>query len=98
MQSNIPTNGENVKEKTNEKYVVRKYERKNDGTYATDNYNYKYRLVLTGRTRNAEKDTTFVYLSNIKNLTFDKAWKARGLSSDMSDYFNEADAVLVEMW
>ena len=39
----------------------------------------------------------YVYLSNIENITFEQAWKAAGLSSSMSDYFDEEDAKLVAM-
>lgn len=45
----------------------------------------------------AEKDSTFVYLSNIENISFEQAWKAAGLSSSLSDYFDVVVAVLVEM-
>ena len=45
----------------------------------------------------AVKDSTFVYLSNIEEITFDQAWKAAGLSSNMDDYFDPKDAVLVAM-
>lgn len=44
---------------------------------------------------NAAKDSTFIYLSNIEDISFDQAWKAAGLSSNMDDYFDEKDAVLV---
>ena len=45
----------------------------------------------------AVKDSTFVYLSNIEDISFDQAWKAAGLSSNMDDYFDRKDAVLVAM-
>ena len=45
----------------------------------------------------ASKDSTFVYLSNIEEISFDQAWKAAGFSSNMADYFDPEDAVLVEM-
>lgn len=46
---------------------------------------------------NAAVDTTFVFLSNLENITFDQAWKAAGYSSNTSDYFSIEEAVLVEM-
>ena len=36
-------------------------------------------------------------LSNIKEITFDQAWKASGLSSNMNDYFDVEDAKFVAM-
>ena len=46
---------------------------------------------------NAVKDTTFVYLSNMKKITFEQAYKAGGVSSYSEDYFQPQEAVLVEM-
>ena len=46
---------------------------------------------------NAAKDSTFVYLSNVEEISFDKAWKAAGLSSNMNDYFDPEVATLVAM-
>ena len=67
----------------------------NDGTWRTDDYAYTYRLVITGRLNNAEKDITYTILSNIENISFEQAWKASGLSSYRGDYFNPEDAVFV---
>ena len=58
-------------------------------------YTYKYRLVITGRLNNAVKDTTYIVLSNVQGITFEQAWKASGLSSNMDDYFDPADAVII---
>ena len=74
-----------------------KYYEMSDGTWKTDNYVYQYRLEISGRMNNAVKDSTFVFLSNKKDITFEQAWKASGLSSDMNDYFKEEDAKLVAM-
>ena len=76
----------------------RTYREKNDGTWTCEGYNYRYRLEITGRIPNAAKDSTFVYLSNLEEISFDQAWKAAGLSSDSNDYFSPEDAVLVEMY
>lgn len=76
---------------------VRTYCKMSDGTWQWEDYTYKYRLEISGRTHNAVKDSTFVYLSNVENITFDQAWKAAGLSSYTGDYFDVGDAVLVEM-
>ena len=54
-------------------------------------------MEISGRMNNAAKDSTFVYLSNIESITFDRAWKAAGLSSNMEDYFSMEEAVLVEL-
>ena len=72
-----------------------KHYKMSDGTWKTDNYTYKYRLEITGRMNAAVKDSTFVFLSNTKDITFDQAWKASGFSSNMADYFKEEDAKFV---
>jgi hypothetical protein len=46
---------------------------------------------------NAAVDSSFVYLSNIEEITFDQAYMAAGISSDSDDYFSPETAVLVEM-
>ncbi len=58
-------------------------------------YTYKYRIEITGRLNNAAIDTTYILLSNIEGITFEQAWKASGLSSNMDDYFDPADAVFI---
>jgi hypothetical protein len=54
-------------------------------------------LEISGRLSNAVKDSTYIYLSNIEDITFEQAWKASGLSSNMDDYFDIDEAVLVEL-
>ncbi len=44
---------------------------------------------------NAEKNTTYIVLSNSENITFDQAMRASGLSSNTNDYFRSELAVLV---
>lgn len=68
-----------------------------DGSWTDGDYSYKYRLVIKGRLYNAACDTVYVYLSNIPDISYEQAWKASGLSSNMNDYFSPKDAVLVEM-
>lgn len=75
---------------------VKHYEM-SDGTWKTDNCTYKYRLEITGRMPNAVKDSTFVFLSNIEDISFQKAMMASGLSSNMEDYFDEETAKFVGM-
>jgi hypothetical protein len=72
------------------------YYEMSDGSYMTESGDtYKYRLVITGRMNAAVRDITFVFLSNIKDIPFDRAWKAAGFSSNTNDYFNPEDAILV---
>lgn len=72
-----------------------KYYEMSDGTWRTDTHTYQYRLEITGRMNGAAKDSTFVFLSNIEDITFEQAWKASGFSSNMADYFEEEEAKLV---
>ena len=76
--------------------MVRYYEM-TDGTWRTDTNTYKYRLEITGRMGGAAKDSTFVYLSNTEDISFERAYMAAGLSSNMNDYFDPSEAVLVAM-
>lgn len=80
----------------NEDFVYQKLHYKAiDGTWSCEGYTYKYRLEITGRLSNAAKNTTYIVLSNSKDITFEQTWKASGLSSLMSDYFEPKDAVIV---
>lgn len=81
----------------NELVTMVKYYEMSDGTWKTDDYTYQYRLEVTGRMNNAYKDSTFVFLSNTTDITFEQAWKASGFSSNMDDYFKEEDAKFVAM-
>ena len=74
--------------------MVKHYEM-SDGTWKTDDYTYQYRLEITGRMSNAVKDTTFIFLSNTEDITFEQAWEATGFSSNMDDYFDVEDAKFV---
>ena len=77
---------------------MKTYRELTDGTWMCDGSVYKYRLEIKGRMPNAAMDSTFVYLSNIENISFEQAYLAGGLSSNLDDYFSPADAVLVEMY
>lgn len=82
----------------NDKLItIVKYYEMSDGTWKTDEHIYQYRLEITGRMNNAAKDSTYVFLSNVEEITFDQAWKASGLGSSMTDYFDVEDAKLVAM-
>ena len=74
----------------------RTYYKMSDGTWSCGGFSYKYRLEISGRMPNAAVDSTFVYLSNLEKISFDRAWKAAGLSSYTGDYFPPEEAVLVE--
>ena len=76
---------------------LKTYYEMTDGTWMCDDHLYKYRLEIHGRMPNAAEDSTFVYLSNIEEITFDQAYKAAGISSNSDDYFSPKKAILVEM-
>ncbi len=72
------------------------YDKMSDGTWQCEDRTYQYRLEISGRMHNAAVDSTFVYLSNRKEISFDQAWRAAGLSSNTDDYFSPEEAVLVD--
>ena len=76
---------------------IKTYCEMTDGTWMCDDHLYKYRLEINGRMPNAAADSSFVYLSNIEEITFDQAYKAAGISSNSDDYYPPEKAVLVEM-
>ena len=76
---------------------IKTYYEMGDGTWTCDGVNYKYRLEISGRMPNAAVDSTFVYLSNLEEISFEQAYKAAGISSASADYFSPEEAVLVEM-
>ncbi len=76
---------------------IRTYSEMTDGTWMCDDQPYQFRLEISGRMPNAVKDSTFVYLSNIEEISFEQAYKAAGISSNSEDYFSLEEAVLVEM-
>lgn len=76
---------------------VKTYYEMTDGTWMCDGHSYKYRLEIHGRMPNAAADSTFVFVSNLEEITFDQAYRAAGISSDSEDYFPPEEAVLTEM-
>ena len=76
---------------------IRTYREMTDGTWMCDDQVYQYRLEIKGRMPNADVDSSFVYLSNIGEISFEQAYMAAGLSSSLDDYFSPEEAVLVEM-
>ena len=75
--------------------ITTTYYEMSDGSWKSGDFSYKFRLELTGRLNNAEKDTTYILLSNKDDITFEQAWKASGLSSDLNDYFDVKDTKIV---
>ena len=80
-----------------EESSLKKYSELSNGTYSCDEHIYKYRFEISGRIPNAAKNSTFVYLSNLSEISFEQAWRASGLSSSLDDYFSEEDAILVDI-
>ena len=76
---------------------MKTYYEMTDGTWMCDDHMYQYRLEITGRMPNAAVESSFVYLSNIVEITFDQAYRAAGISSNSDDYFSPEEAVLVEI-
>lgn len=70
----LETYTENAKE-----VISTTYYEMNDGTWKTDQHTCQYKLILTGRPRNAAQDITFTVLSNIETISFEQAWKASGV-------------------
>ncbi len=103
-KENIPENVEDIKldisvneavGKAEDETVLVRYYKMSDGTWRTDEYSYKYRLEVSGRMHNAAGESTYVILSNRSEISFDEAWKASGFSSNMDDYFDPNEAVIV---
>ena len=76
---------------------IKTYYEMTDGTWMCDDHYYKYRLEINGRMPDAAVDSSFVFLSNIGEISFDQAYKAAGISSNSDDYFSPEKAVLAEM-
>lgn len=85
----------NLEVKNTIKGDFRTYYEMSDGTWSCNGQPYKYRLEITGRRPPADKDTTFVYLSNIEEISFQQAFMASGFSSNMDDYFKPEEAVFI---
>ena len=76
---------------------MKTYYEMTDETWMCDDRIYKYRLEISGRIPNAAVDSSYIYLSNIEEITFEEAYKASGISSYSGDYFSPEKAVMVEM-
>lgn len=71
------------------------YYRMSNNTWKTDDHSYKYMLILSGKDTVAAKVTTYYVLSNHKDITFEDAFWASGISSNREDYFEPEEAVIV---
>ena len=76
---------------------MKTYSELSNETYTCEEHIYKNRIEISERMPNAAKNSTFVYLSNLPEISFEQAWKASGLSSSLDDYFSEEDAILVDI-
>ena len=76
---------------------MKTYAEMTDGIWTCDGRSYAYRLEIRGRLSRAACDSVFVYLSNVPEISFERAAKAAGLSSNSDDYFAPEEAVLVEL-
>ena len=91
------TEGDQVEKNYEEEKLVitETHSQMEDGLWVWNGLGYDYRLEITGRMKNAAKNTTFIVLSNRKNITFDEVWPASGFSSNSEDYFKQEEAVIV---
>ncbi len=71
---------------------MKTYAEMTDGTWTCDGRSYAYRLEIRGRLHSAACDSVFVYLSNVPEISFERAAKAAGLSSNSDDYFAPEEA------
>lgn len=65
-----------------------------DNKYVFNGETYDYKLKITGRGGNASKDSTFVVLTNNKDITFDEIFKSL-ISSNSNDFLT--DTVIIGM-
>jgi hypothetical protein len=80
----------------NEEFVITMtHHQLDDGLWVSGGYSYMYRLEITGRMHNAAKNTTYIVLTNRKDITFEQTWKASGFSSLSTDYFRPIEATIV---
>lgn len=75
--------------------ITTTYNKMSNNTWEADGYSYEYMLVLSGKDSVAAKVSTFYVLSNRLDITFEEAWWASGISSNMEDYFDPREAKIV---
>lgn len=80
---------------SNEDFVIAKSHYKNfQGLWVCEGYRYKYRLEITGKMNNSEKNMSYIVLSNTEDINFEQTMKASGISSNTADYFDPETAVI----
>lgn len=92
----LQTEGEAIRENYDKgEFVITKtHHRMDDGIWVWIGNAYLYRLELAGKGAGTEKQTTFLVLSNRKDVTFEEAWKAE-FSSNTEDFFNPRETLIV---
>jgi len=85
----------NEKLKNEEFVITRTHYKTAEGKWFCEGILYDYRIEISGRMPNAAKNTAYIVLSNTKDITFEKAYLASGVSSATDDYFAPEDAVIV---
>ena len=83
------------KRENGEYIIYTEYSALNNCMWSVGDYTYRYRLEITGKPNSAAKMVSYLVLSNTKDITFEQALKASGLSSDSNDYFSPDYAVIV---
>ncbi|MCR4849873.1 MAG: hypothetical protein K5870_01310 [Lachnospiraceae bacterium] len=74
----------------------RTYYSMSDGTWKCDDQFYKYRIELTVNPKSPADSHTYIYLSNMEDYIFEKAWKDFGFKSVSEASFPVEDAILVD--
>lgn len=83
-------------EKSESEGIVSTYYEMSNGKWRCDGTTYQFRLELSGRMPNAESDSSYVILTDNKNLTFEDVSKSL-YSSLLEDSRIMQDSVIVEM-
>ncbi len=71
------------------------YYEMSDGTWKTDEYTYKHKLIISNNANYTENDIAYTVLSNFENISFEQVLKASGFSSNPNDYFKPEETVIV---
>ncbi|MBO5177740.1 MAG: hypothetical protein J6C07_09810 [Lachnospiraceae bacterium] len=83
-------------EKSDKDGRVRTYYELSDGRWKTENWYYKDRVILSGRTHNAISGVTLICLSNIDDITFSSLAESF-LSSNYEKHYSVEEVILVEI-
>ncbi len=74
---------------------IRTYYSLSDGSWLCEEISYKERLEIKGTIKDHE--VTYIYLSNIGDITFRQAELNSGISSNRSICFEPEEAIMVDM-